>query len=442
MKRKTIWISVVIIVAAAVMIAIFKPFNKASREYTFDTAEVVKNTISNSVTATGTLEAITTVEVGTQVSGVIENIYADFNSNVKKGQLLAELDKTPLQAQLDQSKATVDEAEAELEYQASNFERLKALYEKNLIAKTEYDQALYNYKRSMASLTSARSMYDKNRINLEYATITSPIDGVILDRAVEKGQTVAASFSTPTLFTIAQDLTRMQVESDVDEADIGSVKEGQRVEFEVDAYPDDRFAGTVTEVRLKPEITNNVVTYTVIIDAPNPDMKLMPGMTASITVFIEEKSDVLTIPGKALRFIPEMDYIITMMEESPEVPKATVKMVKMMAKNGNMPMPGSMPQGGMSQGSMPAGGMMPGGMMPAGGFGSMTDLTMVWVKDSTHIRPAMIKTGIDNGSEIEVLSGLKAGDLVVLAMSKNGGQKESGSNSTRSPFMPRPPGRR
>ena len=230
------------------------------------------------VTATGTLEAITTVEVGTQVSGVIEKIYVDFNTQVKKGQLLAQLDKTPLQAQVDQSQATVDNAEAELTYQKSNYERTKALYDKQLIAKSDYDLAVYNFNKAQASLKNAKSVHDKNKINLSYASIYSPIDGIILDRAVDEGQTVAASFNTPTLFSIANDLTQMQVEANVDEADIGQIVEGQRVEFTVDAYPDMKFAGVVSQLRLQPVETNNVITYTVIVNAPNPDLKLMPAI--------------------------------------------------------------------------------------------------------------------------------------------------------------------
>lgn len=432
MKRRIFWIGAIIVTIAVISIVIFKPFANNAGEYQFETAEVIKSNISNSVTATGTLEATTTVEVGTQVSGIIENIHADFNSEVKKGQLLAELDQTPLIAQLEQSKATVDQAEAELEYQASNYERLNALYEKDLIAKTEYDQALYNYKRAKSSLSSARSVNEKNQINLDYATIYSPIDGVVLDRAVEIGQTVAASFNTPTLFTLAQDLTRMQVESDVDEADIGKVKAGQRVEFQVDAYPDDRFAGTVSEVRLKPVITNNVVTYTVIINAPNPDLKLMPGMTASITIYFEEKTNVLTIPGKALRFVPDLDYIIVLMEESEEVPKEAVRMMKMFTRGDGTG--GNMSQGGMPQGGMTMGGSPGGFNMPFGGVNGNSDMIMVWTRDSVSIKPAMITKGIDNGSEVEVLSGLQEGDVVVLSM--NNGEERSSTSDSGNPFFP------
>lgn len=445
MKKRTLIItSSVIVIAAVIAILAFKPFGKNTNTYTFETAAVEKGTITNEVSATGTLEAITTIEVGTQVSGVIEKIYVDFNSNVKEGQLLAQVDETPLLAQLEQTKATVDEAEAELEFQTSNYIRLKALYEKKLIAQTDYDQAKYNYNRAKASLSNAKSVYNRNKINLDYATILSPIDGVVLNRAVDEGQTVAASFNTPTLFTIANDLTQMQVESNVDEADIGKVKSGQRVEFTVDAYPDDKFAGTVSEVRLQPVITNNVVTYTVIINAPNPDKKLMPGMTASTTIYVEEKSDVLITPGKALRFTPDEKILAEFMKNMPEMTSGAMT-------QGNIPQeitdqgsstqinPGQRFPSGETEQEMT--GNIAAGTMPAGNFGSFSGLTMVWVKEENNIHPQPVETGINNGAEIEIVSGLNEGDVVVLSMKLAETGEEGETAEFRSPFMPQPPGR-
>ncbi|HNZ72348.1 MAG TPA: efflux RND transporter periplasmic adaptor subunit, partial [Prolixibacteraceae bacterium] len=308
MKRKFIYIGIAVVLGIVALVAL-KGNSASKATFAIETGKIERGNISSLVTATGTLEAITTVEVGTQVSGVIEKIYVDFNTQVKKGQLLAQLDKTPLQAQVDQSQATVDNAEAELVYQKSNFERTKALFDKQLIAKTDYDLALYNYNKAQASLKNAKSVHDKNKINLSYASIYSPIDGIILDRAVDEGQTVAASFNTPTLFTIANDLTQMQVEANVDEADIGQVVEGQRVEFTVDAYPDMKFAGAVSQLRLQPVETNNAITYTVIVNAPNPDLKLMPGMTANISAFTKEKNGIWVVPGKAIRFNPDANLI-------------------------------------------------------------------------------------------------------------------------------------
>ena len=250
------------------------------------------------------------------MSGIIEHVYVDFNDNVKQGQILAKLDETALRAQLEQSQASVDQAQAQLNYQEATFNRLKALFEKNLIAQADYDQALYNYENSKASLSNAKSALDRTKVNLAYATIYSPIDGVVLNRAIEEGQTVAASFNTPEMFTIVNDLTQMEVQTSVDEADIGQVIQGQRVEFTVDAYPDLKFEGSVSQVRLQPVTTNNVVTYVVILNAPNPDKKLMPGMTASATIYIEEKQNTLVLSGKALRFTPDTEYLTKMMAKS------------------------------------------------------------------------------------------------------------------------------
>ena len=288
MKKSLIYIGSAVVVLAAGFL-IYKSVTKTKQTVSIETAKVERGTISNTVTATGTLEAVKTVDVGTQVSGVIEKLFVDYNSQVKKGQLLAQLDETPLMAQLDQSKASVDQAEAQVKYQKATYERYKALLAKKLIAQSDFDLAEFNYNNAVGSLNSAKSQYDKNRINLSYARIYSPIDGTVLNRAVEVGQTVAASFNTPTLFTIANDLTQMRVEAKVDEADIGQLVNGQRVEFTVDAFPLKKFNGAVTEIRLQPVTTNNVVTYTVVIGAPNPDNILKPGMTANATFFVTER---------------------------------------------------------------------------------------------------------------------------------------------------------
>ena len=324
MKRKTIIQVISVVVIVAIVTIVLKACQSAKSEIKIETARVSKGSISNTVTATGTIQAIKTVAVGTQVSGVIKKIYVDFNSIVKKGQILARIDETPLLANLDQSKATVESAEADLQYKKSNYERLKALFEKKLIAKSDYDQAVLNYDQAKASLSNANSNYSKNKINLEYATIYSPIDGVVLNRAVDEGQTVAASFNTPTLFSIANDLTQMRVEANVDEADIGQVKLGQRVEFNVDAYQDDKFNGTVTQIRLQPVVTSNVVTYTVIIEAPNPEKKLMPGMTANANIFVDEAKDLLIVDSKALRFTPDSKLMSEYIKKFPQIAKEKI----------------------------------------------------------------------------------------------------------------------
>lgn len=404
MKKKVLIIAGI---AAAVLMAllIFKPFARKTTEYTFDTVKVERNNITNTVTATGTIEAITTIKVGTQVSGIIEHVYADFNDNVKQGQVLARLDETALRAQLEQSQASVDMAQAQLNFQEATFNRLKALFDKNLIAQADYDQALYNYQNSKASLSNAKSALDRTKVNLAYATIYSPIDGVVLNRAIEEGQTVAASFNTPEMFTIVNDLTQMEVQTSVDEADIGQIVDGQRVEFTVDAYPDLKFEGTVSQVRLQPVTTNNVVTYVVILNAPNPDKKLMPGMTASATIYIEEKQNTLVVSGKAMRFTPDTQYLTTMMKNQ-----------------GKEDMPAGAPAG--TAGMPPA----PQGANP-GAMPGMEGAKMVWVKDvKGGIRPVPVTIGIENGSNVEILTGMKEGDEVIISMN-NPDKKSARSNA-------------
>ncbi len=396
MKKKVLIIAGIV---AAVLMAllIFKPFAKKTTEYTFDTVKVERGNITNTVTATGTIEAITTIKVGTQVSGIIEHVYADFNDNVKQGQVLARLDETALRAQLEQSQASVDMAQAQLNFQEATFNRLKALFDKNLIAQADYDQALYNYQNSKASLSNAKSALDRTKVNLAYATIYSPIDGVVLNRAIEEGQTVAASFNTPEMFTIVNDLTQMEVQTSVDEADIGQVVEDQRVEFTVDAYPDLKFEGVVSQVRLQPVTTNNVVTYVVILNAPNPDKKLMPGMTASATIYIEEKNNTLVVSGKAMRFTPDTEYLTRMMKN---------------------PGKAGMPAGAPTVSPTGTAGMPPAPQgANAGALPGMEGAKMVWVKDEKNgIRPVPVTIGIENGSNVEILTGLNEGDEVIISM--------------------------
>ncbi len=301
------------IVVAAVLLIVFGK-NSEKNKLVYETAPVTYGNVSKSVTATGTIEPVTEVEVGTQVSGIIDKIYVDYNSIVKEGQLIAEMDKVTLESELASAKAQYEGSKAEYEYQTKNYERSKALHEKSLISDTEYEQALYNYRMAESTFHTNEAALAKAERNLSYATITSPINGVVIDRAVEEGQTVAAGFETPTLFNIAADLTQMQVIADVDEADIGGVKDGQRVSFTVDAYPDDVFEGRVMQIRLGSSnsssssvastTTESVVTYEVVISAANPDLKLKPRLTANITIYTEEHENVLIVPSKALRFMP------------------------------------------------------------------------------------------------------------------------------------------
>jgi HlyD family secretion protein len=400
MKKKTIIVITAVSVLGIATIVALKPFAKKETVVAFNTIKVEKGNISNTVTATGTIQAIKTVNVGTQVSGIILHIYVDFNDKVKQGQLLAKLDETPLRTQLEQSQSAVDQASSQLHFQEATYNRLKILYDKKLIAQTDYDQALYNFENAKAALANTKSALDRANVNLKYATITSPIDGVVLNRAIEEGQTVAASFSTPTLFTIVNDLTQMEVQTSVDEADIGKIINGQRVEFTVDAYSDLKFEGTVSQVRLQPVTTNNVVTYVVILNAPNPDKKLMPGMTASAIIYVEEKINTLLVSGKAIRFTPDKAYL--------------TKMYEKMKADGSMPKtPSDPPSDPPSNTGL---GMTAAVVIPDGTNADPKTKT-VWLKDEKMgLRPAVIKIGIDNGSTVEILSGLKEGDEVVVSV--------------------------
>lgn len=308
LRISKIWIAVVVIVIVAVA-AWAMSGGKKEEDINFKEEKVALKTLQNSVTATGTIEAVTSVTVGTQVSGIVNKLYVDYNSQVKKGQVIAELDKTNLLSELNTAKANLASAQSSLNYQAANMERYKTLYKKGLVSADEYENALLTYRQAKEQVASSKENVQRAETNLGYATITSPIDGTVISKSVEEGQTVAASFNTPELFTIAKDLTNMQVVANVDEADIGGVKEGDRVTFTVDAYPDDTFEGTVKQVRLEATTTNNVVTYEVVISAPNADLKLKPGLTANVTIYTQERSGVLAVANKALRFTPTKETV-------------------------------------------------------------------------------------------------------------------------------------
>ena len=400
MKKTFIYIIVAVCLIALGIFG-YRMISAKEQSVTFQTEPVKRATISNTVTATGTLEASVTVEVGTQVSGKVIKLYVDNNSIVKKGQLIAKIDEEALQSTLDQSKATLDQAQAEYEYQKANYERYGKLIAKKLIAQSDFDEMAYNYKTAEANLNSAKATYKKNKTNLDYAYIYSPIDGIVLDRAVEEGETVAASFETPTLFTIANDLTQMEIEADVDEADIGHVRVGQRVEFTVDAFPDKVFEGKVTEIRLMPpDEDESVITYTVIIDAPNPEKILYPGMTANAEFYVTEKQNILVVPNLAVEFSPDMASLQAYQEKHPEV-KIKTQQAAESAKT-------------------------------------------VWVKTPTSIYPVNITVGETDEINYEILSGdLKEGtDLITSMTSAYSNTTEASDEAAQSPFMPTPPGKK
>ena len=353
----------------------------------YETTMVEQGNICTTVTATGTIEPVTSVEVGTQVSGIVSKIYVDYNSEVKAGQVIAELDRTNLISTLESQRASLASAQGSLNYQKANFERQKTLFDKGLISANDFEQARLSYIQAQQQVTTARQSVKRAETDLGYATITSPINGIVLSKAVEEGQTVAASFSTPTLFTIAQDLTDMRVIADIDEADIGEVKEGQRVMFTVDAFPNDAFQGAVTQVRRQATTESNVVTYEVVISAPNADLKLMPGLTANVTIYTLEKNNVLTVSAKALRFSPNEALI---------APDETIQGCDARHK--------------------------------------------LWVREGKTFKAIPVEIGVTNGTITEIASGIKAGTEVLEDMDFGESFQEDGmgQNQNKNPFMPGP----
>ena len=384
-KNKKTWIAVVCIAILAIVIFLLSG-GKKKEEVTFETAKIEKGNIQTTITATGTIEPVTSVTVGTQVSGIVSRLYVDYNSIVKKGQVIAELDKTNLTSELNTAKANLASAQSTLNYEQANYNRYQTLYDKGLVSANDYESAQLSYRKARESVATARESVAKATTNLGYATITSPIDGVVLSKSVEEGQTVASSFNTPELFVIAKDLTDMRVIADIDEADIGGVKEGQRVSFTVDAFPDDKFEGQVTQVRQEATTTSNVVTYEVVISAPNANLKLKPGLTANVTIYTLEKNDVLTVPSKALRFTPNEALLKNdqKIEDCPAEHK-------------------------------------------------------LWTLKDNTFKAHAVETGTTNGVMTEIVSGIPEGTEVLsdFSISTIGGEEENGAKGTN-PFMPRP----
>jgi HlyD family secretion protein len=416
-KRKAISILTI-----SFLIFISGSCRKGPSSYSFETAIVKKGSIINTITATGTIEADTTVLIGTQVSGVVKKIYVDFNSSVKKGQLLAEIDKTPLETQVQQAQASLDDSKSEVAFQTAAYERYKALIEKKLVAQADYDQVKYNYDKARANLKTAQAGFDKAIVNLNYASIYSPIVGVVLNRAVDQGQTVAASFSTPNLFTIANDLTQMQVQANVDEADIGLLKKGQPVDFTVDAYPTEIFKGDVRQIRLQPIVTSNVVTYTVIVNAPNPEKKLMPGMTANITVLVQKVDSVLVIPGKSLRFTPDAAFMTEYAKNNP------------VGQRQNSAATGGEANNNGRRRVAENNAQVDTGVFITGAQSGKKPVA-VWVKTADKIHRVHVVTGATDGTNTEIKSGLNPGDEVILSMSI-AGKSGTQATTTTNPFVP------
>ena len=371
----------------AAVVAAYILFSGGKQEQTveFEKSKVEKTTIQNSITATGTIEPVTSVTVGTQVSGIVSHLYVDYNSEVKKGQVIAELDKTNLTSELRTAQANLSSAQSSLNYEQANYNRYKTLFDKGLVSANDFETAKLSYLRAKDQVVTSAQSVQRAQTNLGYATITSPIDGVVLSKSVEEGQTVAASFNTPELFTIAKDLTDMRVIADIDEADIGGVKDGQRVTFTVDAFPDDMFQGTVTQVRQQATTESNVVTYEVVISAPNNDLKLKPGLTANVTIYTLEKPDVLAVSSKALRFTP----IEAILAEGQKIEDVEARQ-------------------------------------------------KVWTLEGNTFKAHAVETGITNGMLTEVVSGIAAGTEVLTGFIMTGGEEADGNEQAQNPFMPRP----
>ena len=380
MKTKHIFASLIIASALAAC--------SEGPKVVYSTAPVEKQNISTSITATGTIEPVTEVEVGTQVSGIIDRIYVDYNSEVHKGQVIAELDKTNLLSELASAQSNLSNAQSTLNYQSANYKRYKTLFDKGLVSANDYENAKLTYEQAVQQVKIQQQNVQKAQTNLGYATITSPIDGIVLSKEVEEGQTVASAMTTPTLFIIAQDLTAMRVIANIDEADIGGVKEGQRVTFTVDAFPDDVFEGEVTQVRQEATTESNVVTYEVVISAPNDDLKLKPGLTANVTIYTLEKNGVLAVPSRALRFIPN-EALLTDDEVVEDV---------------NAP-------------------------------------NKVWTKEGNTFKAHKVEVGTTNGMLTEIVSGVSAGTEVLTDFDIIGGKEDAPEEQASNPFMPRPRGR-
>ena len=385
---KKVWIALGVVVIAIIAYNLLSG-GKKEEKVTFDTAKVEKTHIRTSITATGTIEPVTSVTVGTQVSGIVSKLYVDYNSVVKKGQVIAELDRTNLISELNTAKANLASSESSMAYEKSNYNRYKTLYDKGLVSADEYESALLSYRKAKEDVSTKRESVNKAQTNLGYATITSPIDGVVLSKSVEEGQTVAASFNTPELFSIAQDLTDMRVIADIDEADIGGVKEGQRVSFTVDAFPEDHFEGKVTQVRQQATTASNVVTYEVVISAPNNDLKLKPGLTANVTIFTLEKNDVLAVPSKALRFMPTE----ALLEKGQTISDCEGE-------------------------------------------------HKLWTLEGNTFKAYKVEIGTSNGIMTEITGGISEGTEVLTDFNISGGAAPEQDQQAGNPFMPRPRGNR
>lgn len=414
MKKKTYLTAGSILLIGLAIYFLF--FNSNDAETTYSVGNVTRGDLYVVITTTGTIEATSTVEVGTQVSGKISKLFADFNSEIKKGQLLAIIDTVSLVAQVNEAEAVLKRAKAEYNQKVIILQKNKMLYQKNFLSEVDYLQSQTDVESASASLKSAESGLERAKTNLEYAFIYSPITGKIIDKSVEAGQTVAASFSSPTLFTIAEDLTSMRILASVDESDIGQITEGQKTQFTVQAYPDKTFEGIVTQIRLKPNVSSNVVNYTVVIDARNIDNLLLPGMTATIDFYVESRENVLIVPNTALKFEPPEELFDEIRKNMEEEMKQMPDSIKSKFKQG--PPPGFSKE---NENSSRKTGMM----------------KVIYIDSNGKYRVSPVETGLTDGKNTEITRSreLKEGMQLIT------GSKEANNTKTKSssPLTPSGP---
>jgi len=398
LKSKWFISSVVILIIIAAGFWYFTSSNSDEKiQYRF--VKVDKGDLLSIVSSTGTLSAVTTVQVGSQVSGTLSKIFVDFNSKVKEGQVLAVIDTTFLAASVRDAESSYQKAQAQLELSESDFKRAEGLFKKNLASSSDYDLAKYNLKNAKTQVSSAQASLDRARINLKYATIKTPISGTVIARNVDVGQTVAASLSAPTLFLIANDLSKMQILANVDESDIGQIQEGCKVRFTVQAYPNKKFEGVASQIRLQPTTIQNVVNYTVVVNVNNDQGLLLPGMTATIEFLLESATDVLKVPNSALRFkaTPEMVAEIKpqLEEQLKNLPDSVKKRIIQRLEGG-----GNRSQSGISGGGFGSAG----GSRESSGQNSQRKMSMLWYLDSNgKLHIARVRTGISDGQQTEII---------------------------------------
>jgi HlyD family secretion protein len=469
MKKKVIWIIVALVVVTGVILGLTVFKNGKNGELKYRTETIGRGDIEALVVTSGTLNPIETIDIGAQVSGRIEKLLADFNSPVKKGEIVAELDQEPLQMKIQQNEASYKSRVAALEQAKVNqdtaqksYERAQSLFAKSLLSVEEMDAAEANYLNAKSSLVSAeaslaqaKTTLDLSRVDLSYAIIRSPVDGVVITRKVNIGQTLQSGFNVPVLFQVATDLTKMKVECSVDESDIGKVKEGQKVRFTVEAYPNDQFNGVVQQVRVSPETVQNVVTYTTIVNVDNPEKKLLPGMTATVSIIVGEAKNVLRVSNAALRFTPTL---------------SAEEMAKIQQEMRDRFMAQRQAQGGQPGGAAPAqgasGAPAAGGQRPQGqagqtgaqggpmtftrqgggqGGGTRQQMPRVWMQDKDgKLKMVMVRTGVSDTSYTEIVRGeIKEGDVVLTGtMSAQSATTDGGPRMGGMMFMGGPGGRR